>query len=115
MTMARDILTGLEATELATAAWAHLVVAAQTVDDMPPIDTSTREGHQTAVLACYLIARMARVVPTDTLLAAFARADSIGAILDPTAYLRNGAAMLQDKAMVEAVDRVNVAVAKLRR
>lgn len=98
----------------AAEAWARLVVAGQTTNDQEPFDVSTREGYQQAVFACYLIARMVRVIPTEKILAAIARADSVGAILDPTAWMRNGDKMLEDRAMVEAVERVRDAAAKMK-
>lgn len=61
------------------------------------------EQQRFRVLQCYQLAALAALIPTGDMLAAIERADSIGAIIDPTLYRANHAAMMEDKRVVEAV------------
>lgn len=61
------------------------------------------EGHRFRLLQCYQLAHLAALIPTGDILAAIERADAVGAILDPTLYRANHAALMEDKKVVEAV------------
>ena len=58
--------------------------------------------HQIVVLGCIEAARVLRGHDLKAALDAIERADSIGAILDPTLYRDKHQAMMDDKALLEA-------------
>ena len=64
----------------------------------------TKEEYQEHVKFCWQLAVMANAVPTGNMLERIERADSIGAILDPTLYRANHKAMMEDKAVIAAVN-----------
>ncbi len=69
------------------------------LDDLP----EGADQHRFRILQCYQLAALAALIPTGALLEKIERADSVGAILDPTLYRANHAAMMEDKKVVEAV------------
>ena len=63
---------------------------------------SKEEEYQLAVIACGQCAGLLAAHDIRGLIEAINRAESVGPILDPTAYIRNGDKMLQDKELLGA-------------
>lgn len=61
------------------------------------------ERYRTRLVQCLMLARLAADIPTGEILDSIERADSVGAIFDPTLYREKHAAMMQDKELVKAV------------
>lgn len=59
-------------------------------------------AYQDAVRACALLAGLLLMHDLPALLRAIERADAIGPLVDPTLWRDKGAAMLQDKELLEA-------------
>lgn len=60
------------------------------------------DAYQDAVRACALLAGLLLMHDLPGLLRAIERADAIGPLVDPTLWRDKGAAMLQDKELLEA-------------
>lgn len=61
------------------------------------------ERHRSRVLQCALLVRLAADIPTREILSAIAIAESAAPVVDPTLWKAKHAAMMEDKALVEAV------------
>lgn len=66
------------------------------------IDAEYRE----ALLQAHALRLMAKALPLDTMIDAIRRADSTGAILDPTAYRTKSKPMHEDLEVLEALRRL---------
>lgn len=63
----------------------------------------TPEEYQTGLVQAWLIAKVVLAIPLDDMLAANDRADTIGAMLDPTLYRANAKKMHQDRRLIVAL------------
>ena len=63
---------------------------------------SKEEEYQLAVIACGQCAGLLAAHDVRGLIKAISRAETVGPMLDPTAYIRNRDKMLQDKELLEA-------------
>lgn len=63
------------------------------------------DAYQQARMACEIAKRLLEEHDFDGLLDAISRADSVGAILDPTLYREKIDAMLEDRKVFEAARR----------
>jgi hypothetical protein len=76
----------------------------------------THEDYQETLRQYYQAAEFVWLISNDAakILADIEHAESVGAILDPTAWIRNHRKMAQDKVIVEAVLRFRNAFTKLK-
>jgi hypothetical protein len=86
--------------------FAALGAAALSDEPFPAMPVTSAEEYQLALLACYVLVRMARVVPTEKLLEQLRNADTVAPMTDPSAWLRNRDAVSQDRQVVEAAHRL---------
>jgi hypothetical protein len=75
---------------------------------------TTKDEYREQVLMCWHLAMMAQTIDTTKILEGIANAESLGPLLDPTAWIRNNRAMEEDKKIVEAVARLRGAYIALK-
>lgn len=75
----------------------------------------TKENYQPNLVALWAMAHLIEEAPLPEMLAAAERADSIGAILDPTLYQEKGRALAEDIEMLDALRHVQVVLERIRR
>jgi hypothetical protein len=66
------------------------------------MDTMTAEEYQENLKTCGLAAMFLERVDVSDMLARIEKADSLGAVLDPTLYREKREAMMEDKELLEA-------------
>ena len=82
------------------------------MSDKPKV---TKENYQPTLAGLWALVRLIEESPLSEMLAAAERADSIGAILDPTLYREKGRALAEDIEMLDALRHVQVVIERLRR
>lgn len=72
------------------------------------------EEYRTALPMLWTAAQAISTLPLDKMLDAINHAESIGSLLDPTAYIRNADKMHQDKMIIEAAIPLCEAIRSMR-
>lgn len=66
-------------------------------------NNSDTDDYKQAVMAAAMCARIMAVHDIPKLLSAISRAESVGSLLDPTAWIQNRKAMEEDKELLQAI------------